>query len=552
MNESTDNPTRAEWRFVATVTAGILLLTSLPYVYAALSAPPDKHFMGFVLNTSDHAQYLWWYRGFQDAWLISNRQTPEANPAVFFNLLWFVLGRVGKYTGLDYRWVYQIFRLLTAAFLLPILYLWCARYFSDLTRRKTAFLVLVLGAGLGWVQIVLKYTLWHGELHYPLGVYLAEGNFFLNLMAYPHFAEAAGFILLIFWLLLRSEDTGDLRYAWGAAPAAFLLGWQHTYDLILVWGIPGLYALVRGWQMRRFPWHWFKALLIVGLISFPPALYSVLLTSLNPIWKEVLAQFDNAGVFTPDPLRMFIPLGIPLILGLGGALTTLRGAAKPQKAAPTQRSRLRTFLVVWFFGGWAFTYIPTDFQIHMINSWQVPIVLLGVDFWFEKVFPWLTKRRQRLASPVLAAAVLLAAVIPTNGYIFLWRFLDLHRYNYPYFLHQNEYDAMQWLDANTPQDAIVLSAYEPGRYIPGISGRRAFLSHWAQTVDFYGKRDFVLAFFNPTTPDAKRRQVLDKFGVDYILYGPAERALGAYRPAQSTWLKAVFDEEGVSIYQITR
>lgn len=552
MNASTDQPTRAEWRFVAIVTLGILLLTSLPYVYAALSAPPDKHFMGFVLNTSDHAQYLWWYRGFQNAWLISNRQTPEVNPPVFFNLLWFVLGRMGKYTGLDYRWVYQIFRLLTAAFLPPILYIWCARYFSDLTRRKTAFLVLVLGAGLGWVQIVLKYTLWHGELYYPLGVYLAEGNFFLNLMAYPHFAEAAGFILLIFWLLLRSEDTDDLRYAWGAALAAFLLGWQHTYDLILVWGIPGLYALARWWQMRRFPWHWFKALLIVGLISFPPALYSVLLTSLNPIWKEVLAQFDNAGVFTPDPLRMFIPLGVPLILGLGGALTTLRVAAKPQKAAPTQRSRLRTFLVVWFFGGWALTYIPTDFQIHMINSWQVPIVLLGVDFWFEKAFPWLTKRWQRLASPVLAATVLLAAVIPTNGYIFLWRFLDLHRYNYPYFLHQSEYDAMQWLDANTPQDAIVLSAYEPGRYIPGISGRRAFLSHWAQTVDFYGKRDFVLAFFDPATPDARRRQVLDEFGVDYILYGPAERALGAYQPAQSAWLEAVFDEGGVSIYQITR
>ncbi len=543
---------RQEWRFVALITLGILLLTALPYVYAALSVPPEKHFMGFILNTSDHAQYLWWYRGFQDALLIPNRQTPEPNPPVFFNLLWFVLARFGKLTRLDYRWVYQIFRFAAGATLMPIVYWWCAQAFERVTRRKTAFLVLALGAGLGWVQIVLKYTLWHGELHYPLGVYLAEGNFFLNLMAYPHFAEAAAFILLTLGLLWKGEKTESLRYAWAAALSAFLLGWQHTYDLILVWGIPGLYALARWAQTRRFPWYWFKALLIVGLISFPPALYSVLLTTLNPIWKEVLAQFDNAGVFTPNPLRMFIPMGIPLFLGLAGALTTLRAAARPQKAAAPHKSRLRTFLLAWFFGGWALTYVPTDFQIHMINSWQVPVVLLGVDFWFEKVHPWLAQRWQVLASPALAAAVLLAAVIPTNGYIFLWRFLDLHRYNYPYFLHQAEYDAMQWLDENAPSDAIVLSSYEPGRYIPAISGRTAFLSHWAQTVDFYTKRDFVAAFFQADTPDAQRRQVITQFGVDYVLYGPAERALGTYDPAQSPWLHMAFEEDGVRVYAVEK
>ncbi len=541
---------RQEWRFVALITLGILLLTALPYVYAALSVPPEKHFMGFILNTSDHAQYSWWYRGFQDALLIPNRQTPEPNPPVFFNLLWFVLARFGKFTGLDYRWVYQIFRFAAGAMLMPIVYWWCAQAFERITRRKTAFLVLALGAGLGWVQIVLKYTLRRGELRYPLGVYLAEGNFFLNLMAYPHFAEAAAFILLTLGLLWKGEETENLRYAWAAALSAFLLGWQHTYDLILVWGIPGLYALARWAQTRRFPWYWFKALLIVGLISFPPALYSVLLTTLNPIWKEVLAQFDNAGVFTPNPLRMFIPMGIPLFLGLAGALTTLRAAARPQKAAAPHKSRLRTFLLAWFFGGWALTYVPTDFQIHMINSWQVPVVLLGVEFWFEKVHPRLAQRWQALASPALAAAVLLAAVVPTNGYIFLWRFLDLHRYNYPYFLHQAEYDAMQWLDENAPSDAIVLSSYEPGRYIPAISGRTAFLSHWAQTVDFYTKRDFVAAFFQADTPDAQRRQVITQFGVDYVLYGPAERALGTYDPAQSPWLHMAFEEDGVRVYAV--
>ena len=73
-----------EWRFVWLVVLGLLILTSLPYLYAEFSAPPEKHFMGFILNVSDHAQYLSWYKAFQSEGLISNRMTSEPNPTIFF------------------------------------------------------------------------------------------------------------------------------------------------------------------------------------------------------------------------------------------------------------------------------------------------------------------------------------------------------------------------------------------------------------------------------------------------------------------------------------
>jgi len=88
---------RKEWLFVILFTLILLILTSIPYAYAAQSAPPEKQFMGFILNVSDHAQYLSWYKAFQSNFLTSNRLTPESNPQlflIFFGGRWLRLGNL--------------------------------------------------------------------------------------------------------------------------------------------------------------------------------------------------------------------------------------------------------------------------------------------------------------------------------------------------------------------------------------------------------------------------------------------------------------------------
>lgn len=542
---------RKEWRFVLLVSLGLLILTSLPYVFAALTTPSDRQFMGFILNISDHAQYLSWYKAFQTDLLTSNRLTPEVNPVIFFNLLWWLLAQIGRFTGLSYPWVYQILRWASGFAFLLTAYWFIARFFSEAARRKIVFLLLTLGSGLGWVLVVLKYSLLKGELVFPLDLYVAEGNTFLCLMAYPHFLEAAAFILAVFALLLTGERTGRLRSAVWAGVVAFLLGWQHGYDLIIVWLIPIIYVLVRWVIERRFPLYWFKAMLITGLISAPPAIYNVLLTRLNPTWEQVLAQFANAGVYTPNLLHYFILLGLPLILAVltavGLIVHWMRAGGSEARETPAL-----LFLLTWFFAGWALTYVPTDFQIHMINSWQVPLVLLAGLGFFRWILPWLQKWFRSGRSTTWAAVVLIGFCGLTNLYLFAWRFYDLHRYDYPFYLHRDEVTALGWLEQNTPPDAVILSSLEEGQYIPGISGRRAFLAHWAQTLDYYHKQELVAAFFNPGTPDTDRWKTLDQFQVDYVLAGPAEQALGGYDPGSSTFLKRVFTSGQVEIYQVVR
>jgi len=540
---------RSEWRFVGLVVVVVLLLTSLPYVFASLTTPSNVHFMGFILNVSDHAQYLAWYKGFQTAFLIPNTLTPEPNPAVFFNLLWFTLGRLGRYTGCGYAAIYQLFRWVASAFFLGMVYFLSALFFPDVRQRRTAFLITTLGSGLGWIWVVLKYTLTPGELLFPLDVYIAEGNSFLCVMAYPHFAEAAGLILAVLGLLLIGERRGQLRYAIFAGLVAHFLGWQHGYDLLLVWGIPSIYAGVRSLVDRKWPAYWFKAMLITGSLSWPPALYSVLLTRLNPIWKEVLAQFSNAGVYTPNLFHMLILMGFPLLLAI---LTLVLLAFKRIQIEPSEQPAARGYLFigVWFVAGWAMTYIPTDFQIHMLNSWQVPIGFLATIGLSVYIAPILTRWWNIRRSRTVATLAFLVLISLTNVYLWMWRFLDLNRHNYPYFLYGDEVAALEWLEEHTPSNAIVLSAYDTGRYVPGISGRSAFLAHWAQTVNFFDKRDRVTRFFDAQVDDQKRLETLRTFGVDYVLYGPAERALGQYNPGDSPLFSAAFSSPQVTIFRV--
>ncbi len=541
-----------EWRFVISITIAILVVTSAPYLFAVLSTPPERHFMGFILNISDHAQYLSWYKAFQTNLLISNRLTPEPNPPIFFNLLWWSLGRLGSYSRLSYAVVYQIFRWLAGAFFLAMVYAFAALAFASVRQRRTAFLVIALGSGLGWFLVLLKYTLTRGTLLFPLDIYVAEGNSFLCVMAYPHFAEAAGLILAVIWLLLKGYQQGKLQYAVYAGLVALLLGWQHTYDLIIVWGVPIAYAGVLWLLTRKWPAYWFKAMLIVGLFSWPPALYSMLLTRLDPTWKEVLAQFANAGVYSPLPHHMLILMGVPLVAAIATLLKLLYDRWAKRPVVSLSSPELELFIGVWFVVGWLLTYVPTDFQIHMINSWQVPVGLWATRGLFDYVIPALKRQRQadKLARQMILA--LLALSVPTNIYLWAWRLVDLNRHDYPFYLYRDEVAAIRWLEEHAPPDSIVLSAENTGQYIPGLSGQRAFLAHWAQTVDYYDKKRMVQEFFANSTSDAQRQQILEQYAVDYILYGPTEQALGNDTLDSSTLTTLAFSAPQVKLYAVKK
>jgi hypothetical protein len=505
--------------------------------------------MGIMVNVPDHVQYFSWMRELSQAHLSANKLTPEVNQPVFFNLLWWGMGRLGHLLGVGYAGMFQLLRIVATTLFLLLTYRICSWFFEDVWMRRTAFFLIIFASGFGWILVLLKYIQGLADPPLPLLLFVSEPNTFFNILAFPHFIAAALYIF-IFDLLLRGQAKGQLRYATLAGFVALFLGWQHAYDLVLVYGILGGYTLLTLLRDRRIPFYLIKSGFIIGLISWWPALYSLLLTSLDPLWKEVLAQFDNAGVFTPNPFLLPILLGPILLVAL---FTFIK--ENPFKLQGLDNNAL--FLKAWFLFNFVLLYIPTDYQIHMLNGWQVPIAILATLGLYRYIIPFIEQAfkqrgwqgsREMIERGVIVAFMLI--VIPTNIYLFFWRFIDLGRYDYPFYLHQDELAAMDWLEVNATPEDVVFSSLTTGQYIPTLAGTYAFLAHWAQTIDFYGKSAVVETFFNETTDDHFRQQILQEYSVDYVLYGPAERELGGYQPDQSTILQLVFSTPSVNVYAV--
>ncbi len=561
----------AEWTFVAGVIVALLVVTSIPYLYAYLSAPTGWRYMGVMVNVPDHVQYFSWYWDYTRANLAIDRLTPEPNAPVFFNLLWWILGRLGGALGVGYEVMFQALRLVATGAFLVLLYRMIAWFLPELWQRRTAFLTAIFASGFGWILIGLREVfnlpqlIW-GTPDYPLQlsllIFTFEPNTFYSILSTPHLVGAALY-MLAFDLLLR----GELARPWRAAIVAGLwtqfMGWQHGYDLFLVWGILAAYGVLKALRDRAIPWRLFwMGVILVGL-SFPPGLYSFLLTRLDPIWREVLGQFGNADVYSPLPWWVWVLMGPSFLLALAQqvriGLFRVRGLDDKT-----------LFLKAWFWANFALLYLPADFQIKMLNGWQVPIAILATQFVFEAIVPWVSRRWSALGAraPRLAALALVAVVVPTNLYLFAWRFVDLGRHTYPYYLSQDEVTALDWLRDNGTGDDVVLASLAVGQYVPALSGERAVLAHWAQTVDYFGKRDEVTAFYAAATPGSDRRALLDKYNVRYVIVGPVERSaqpaeyaptIGAEPVAGSPepdWaaagLEPVFTTGTVTVYQVRR
>ncbi|HEX9926624.1 MAG TPA: hypothetical protein VGD99_28520, partial [Anaerolineae bacterium] len=449
----------------------------------------------------------------------------------------------------SYAGMFQLLRLVATTLFLTLTYQLCAWFFDDKLKRRTAFLLVTFASGFGWALVVLKYTINQGILPFPLLVYISEPNTFLNIMAFPHFIAAALYVF-IFYLVLVGQEKGRLWYAVAAGLVALFLGWQHAYDLVLVYGILGGYAGLMLVRDRRLPMYLIKSGLIIGLISCWPAIYSVILTSLDPLWQEVLAQFANADVFTPNPLQLIVLLGPAFLLALFFLI-------KDKPFRLTELDDKNLFIRSWFIANFLLIYIPTDYQIHMLNGWQIPIAFLATQGLFKYLLPWagqVVSRRnwswsmQTVQNSLIAALILI--ILPTNLYLWAWRFVELGRHDYPYYLHNDEVAAMAWLETNAQPDDVVLSSLTIGQYVPAFTGTHAFLAHWAQTVDFYTKEDMVQAFFDPKTDSARRQEVLARYSVDYVIYGPAEQQLGNYDVNTASFLQQVYTSPQVKVYKV--
>ena len=552
---------RSEWLWVLAWSAVILLLTSLPYLYGALLSTPQSQFGGFVIGVEDGNSYLAKMRlGATDGWRFHLFYTSESHTGAYLFLFHLLLGKFARLSRLSFVLVYHLARIICGFFLLVTVYRFAA-FFTDLRPvRRLTFWLVGIGSGLGWLVTLLGLS---DRLGLPLDFYSPEAFAFHALFGLPHLSLAEAFLLWGILLLLAAWEQQQPRYALVAGLALLGMTVIAAFYIVVAAAVIGIAWLLRqsriGPKMSRWRTELGLATLAIA-IATPVPLYNAYVFTTNPVFK---IWGEQNRILSPPPVHYLLAFGpLALLAILGGRAEWRRGSIHS------------LVLTGWCAVTPMLVYIPFNLQRRLTLGVQVPLSILAALGMWQLCFQSSRRgdgdtyergneleagnalRRWQVASVGLVTLLSLSNLLILAG-----AGLEVSRQSAPIFHSGAEIGAADWLGAHATSDQVVLAAYQTGNYLPTRMSARVFAGHGPETVHSEAKRALLDQFFGAEVEgprdyyrgqDAKdfRRQLLQDYGVTCVFYGPAERALGDFVPADVPYLQLVYNNGTVQIYQV--
>lgn len=506
---------------------------------------PDLVFAGTLPQYLDDAAADWAFmREAKDGhFFLSDRYTVDEHPRNYVNVLMWALGTVARWLGADVVRVYFAAKFVFGALLLFLLYRLARRLFERPGQVFACYLLLVLAGGwegpIAWLQRNLHFT---GSASSP-GWWMPEISTSVSMMLFPHLTAGFSAMIAVSLLMLTAWEAsagGERRgrtAAAGAGAVLFVLTLFHPFDSVTVLATLWTAPLLLGVAARRWPLREARASLIATVVAAPAIAYDLYLVATNPAIRAWHLQGVMASL---EPRQLVMGLGVNALLALL-LLPRLRALRPPQ-----------LLMLAWLLSAIVLSYVPFHFQRRMLGGIQIPLAAIAASTIVFVLVPPIVRvvsggrpesRWTRFQGAIAVAIVLLLAPLNvlTPYYVHKQQLREIAHHNYPAWLSVEEARALRELEKVAPQGAKTLASYESGNFIPSYSGRTTFLGHNAMTIDSKSRHADVARFYSAgPEDDAWRQELLQRFGIDYVLYTPRERALGSFDPSTREWLQEVF------------
>jgi hypothetical protein len=515
--------TRSELRWVLVASLAVILFASLPTIYAWALGDDDHIFSGFVYNTEDGNSYIAKMRlGAQGEWLFHLTYTPEEHEGALVYTFYLILGKLAAAIGLPHVLIYHLARALLGVGLLLTIYAFVAYFSPHIAVRRVAWALVAIGSGLGWLLTILGATHWLGDL--PLDFWVPEAYVFLVLYSLPHLALAEALLLWSILCTLRALAGQGIRWCLCAGLAALIMAWIVPFYVGVLAAVLGAYVLALLIRRRRVPYREAGLAALTVLFALPPVVYNAWVFTANPAFRIWATQ---NRIYSPHPFHYLVGYALLLIPAVWAAMHAIR------------KGEERWLLpVAWLLAVPFLLYMPFNLQRRMIAVVQVPLALLasvGLLAWFRH------RRGALVAYIALASLSTLLLVVGSLG--------PIRQQQAPIYRPGAEVTALEWLAAHAEPGETVLASFEVGNAIPARTDLRVFAGHGPETLHNAEKQAALRRFFQPETNDTWRKSLLQDFGVDYVFYGPDERALGHWDPALAPYLEAIYVASPYAIYR---
>ncbi|MEA2645111.1 MAG: hypothetical protein QOE92_194 [Chloroflexota bacterium] len=531
--------TPPEWRWVRIVAVVLLVLTVVPLVVAIAVEPAGTVFGGFVQEARDGVSYVARTTiGLQGHWLYHDPYTSEPHDGSLVYFPYILLGQIDRLLHLPVPVLLNLARLVVGAAMLVAVYRLCADAFAAVGQRRLAFLLVVLGGGIGALTGSHADILGYHYVSLDVGV---SGTVGLGVMTVgPHIALAAlACAALAIDLTRVEEDHGPLRLL-------AVLGW--TLALALAYPqMAGMWVLVAlGYWLLRPRRGTLAAALAMAVVAVPYAAYGLYLRGANPIFAGWPPQAD---IDVGDPLSylLFAHLVMLPFAAVAGA-TALR---RLRAGDATIAVRVRALMAMWILVSTIVMYmpgLPTAAHRVFYGSF-IPFGILAADGlwrWAGAAASRAWRRRRLLYVATLMClaggqAIADAVAIPA-----------LHRNDLALYFPADEAAVLGTLrDVDPAGGRVVMNSYLSGLWVPALSGDTTYIGFPFETLDLERKSSEVEVFYNLTDASEIRR-VAAGLKVDYVLYGRYERGLSPTDPgARAGWPVLARSGDAV-LYAVTR
>jgi len=516
-----------------------LLVSCVPYLAGYAAQTPDRVFSGAVFDLYDYHTHLGEMQlGLRGEWLHRVLSTSEGHDGTLMRTFFIALGHVARLSGLSLPLVYQVARVLFGALFLVAVYRFIAALQPGASVRRTAFALVAFSSGLGWlVQIVAP----AGPTDIsPIDFWLIDANSFFSILIFPHFTAAMALLLEVFTRLLNSLRTNGpaddsthvpiLPYFITIAVYSLLLTSIHPYAVAIIIGPAIAFGVFQSIRRQAPPRRFWQLTAAVLIGAAPVLIYSAVVFVSEPVFKQWAEQ--NVTL-SPPPIYYVLGFGLVLAFAAIGLRRFVR-----------ERGERAWLVVTWIVLIAVMVYLPVGIQRRFSEGVHVPLSLIAAY--------GLTALGERLSTRARFVAVnfALALAAMSNAYMVLSQTAQAALRDVALFHPGDLIAAIDWLGRHSEWTDTALAAESTGSLIPARIGHRVVLGHWAETVAYADRQQDVAAFFNASTPDADRVELLNRLGVRFVVQGDAERVLGGFDPARVDYLEQAYDSREVMVYRV--
>jgi hypothetical protein len=470
--------------------------------------------------------------------VVSNSIYAGRSSGVLVQTEYLLLGQIAGLLNISPVLVFTLARVLANILMVLAIWWFAVHFVADESARWWAFLMAIFTGGAGWLLYLLM-PAQTADLA-PIEFWLLDAYTFTAAVAFPHFSAAVAALIAFFVVFDRWRQAPSWRGIGWMVILSVLLGAFQPFDLLLTALVVAVLSLW-DWVRGRLAFRQVVMLAPVAAAHLVVVGYVYMALRSDPVWEAFTAQ--NLTLSPPPVYYIFgfIWLLIPAVIG-GLALRRAEGDRWRRLALP----------LLWIVIVVPLLYAPLPTQRRFLLGVQVPLsVLAGLGL--LQVRKWWEQRGWRADRWRLTLVTLFLFSTLTHVLFVASAALTVHPETRPLlFLTADEQTAYDWL-RDQPVDSVVLSAFSSGGKIPAFTGRRVYIGHWIETMDFDARLARTQAFFSDDgLTDSERRDLLDTFGIAYVWHDPAARSYGGWNPADADYLHPVLETPTVTVYEVAR